>query len=318
MATADPSSPVSSAAGRIELLQTFVRIVEAGSLSAAAAQLGATQPTVSRRLQALERALGLRLLNRSTHAMKLTEDGERCFERAKEMLGSWESFEADLRGAGDEPEGTLRVVAPHAFGQRLLMGALVDYLRRYPRVSVEWLLHDRPPDFIAQGIDCAIQLGEVEDALLVALRLTEVPRIAVAAPALLAGLSAPTHASDLAALPWLALRTFYRNELSLTHVRSGENVRVPIRPRLGTDSLFALRNATLMGLGASIVSAWTVSDDIAQGRLVHLAPQWRADPLAVHLIYPQARFQPARLRRFIDAMRVAVPKALDGAAQYVD
>src|SRR5688572_3703694 len=95
---------------RIALMQTFVRIVEAGSLSAAAAQLGSTQPTVSRRLQALERSLGVRLLRRSTHAMKLTEDGERCFERAKELLANWEAFEAELRGAGDEPEGSLRVI----------------------------------------------------------------------------------------------------------------------------------------------------------------------------------------------------------------
>src|SRR5690606_16196529 len=83
---------------RIELIQTFVRIVQAGSLSAAAAQMGTTQPTVSRRLQQLERTLGLRLLQRSTHAMKLTEDGERCFERAKDLLSGWEVFESDLRG----------------------------------------------------------------------------------------------------------------------------------------------------------------------------------------------------------------------------
>src|SRR3954454_22221120 len=103
------SNPTSSA-DRFELMQTFIRIVDAGSLSSAAAQLGTTQPTVSRRLQALERSLGLRLLQRSTHAMKLTEDGARCYERAKELLASWNLLEADLRGASDEPEGTLRVV----------------------------------------------------------------------------------------------------------------------------------------------------------------------------------------------------------------
>ena len=102
---------------RFELMETFVRIVDAGTLSAAAAQLGTTQPTVSRRLQALERSLGVRLLRRSTHSMTLTEDGQRCLERARELLASWHAFEADLRGAGDEPEGTLRVIAPHAFGQ---------------------------------------------------------------------------------------------------------------------------------------------------------------------------------------------------------
>src|SRR5690349_1534783 len=95
-----PAAPAT--ADRLELMQTFIRIVDAGSLSAAAARMGTTQPTVSRRLQALERSLGLRLLQRSTHAMKLTEDGVRCYERAKELLASWDMLEADLRGASDE------------------------------------------------------------------------------------------------------------------------------------------------------------------------------------------------------------------------
>lgn len=299
-----------AAADRITLMQTFVRIVEAGSLSAAALQLGATQPTVSRRLQALERALGTRLLSRSTHAMALTEDGERCFGRAKELIAAWESFESDLRGAGAEPEGTLRVIAPHAFGQQLLVEPLGEFLRRYPRVSVDWLLHDRAPDFIADAVDCAIHVGEVDDPSWVAIKLAEVPRIVVGAPSVLRGKKAPSHAKELAALPWLALRTFYRTDVSLTHTDSGEQCHVPISPRLSTDSLYATRSATLMGLGVSVVSAWAVADDLAAGRLVHLAPQWRASPLPMHLVYPYARHYPAKLRRFVETMRQAVPGAL--------
>jgi len=119
-----------TAPDRLELMQTLVRIVEAGSLSAAAAQLGTTQPTVSRRLQALERMLGAKLLQRSTHAMQLTEEGQRCFAHAKELLQNWDAFEADLRGSTDVPEGTLRVVVPHAMGQQQLVGPLADYLQR--------------------------------------------------------------------------------------------------------------------------------------------------------------------------------------------
>ncbi|WP_447774340.1 LysR substrate-binding domain-containing protein [Variovorax boronicumulans] len=296
----------SPAVDRIELMQTFVHIVEAGSLSAAALQMGATQPTVSRRLQALERSLGVRLLRRSTHAMKLTEDGERCYERARELIADWHAFEADLRGVGDEPEGTLRVVAPHALGQMLLVGPLADYLRAYPRVSVEWLLNDRRPDFIAEGVDCAIQVGEVTDAMAVAVKLSEVPRVVVAAPSVLEGRTPPTHAAELAALPWLALRTFYRNEVQFTHWPSGETARVPIHPRMSTDSLYALQSAARMGLGACLGSTWLLKADIAAGRLVQLVPQWQVAPLPVYLVYPHARFQPARLRRFIETMRLAL------------
>ncbi len=293
---------------RIDLLQTFVRIVEAGSLSAAAAQLGATQPTVSRRLQALERTLGVRLLQRSTRQMKLTADGERCIERARELLAGWQAFEADLRGAGHAAEGSLRVVVPHAFGQQQLVAPLAAYLRDNPGVSVDWRLHDQQPDFIAQGIDCAVQVGDVDDAGLVAIRLWDVPRIVVAAPALLAGRAPLAHASELAALPWLAVSTFYLREVALRHAHSGEDCVFAIQPRMRTDSLYALRSAALLGTGVGIVSAWLVADDLAAGRLVQLVPQWRAPALPAWLVYPYARFYPARLRRFVEAMRGARPE----------
>ena len=304
----------SATADRFELMETFVRIVDAGSLSAAAAQMGTTQPTVSRRLQALERSLGVRLLRRSTHSMTLTEDGQRCLERARELLANWHAFEADLRGAGDEPEGTLRVVAPHAFGQQQLVAPLADYLARYPRVNVEWLLHDRRPDFILEGIDCAIQVGAVDDQAAVAIKLAEVPRIVVAAPALVAHLPALQAPADLAQLPWLAMRPYYRTEVTLAPIAGGNDVRFPIAPRMSTDSLYALRTAAVSGVGAAIASAWLVADDLAQGRLVHIAPQWRAAPLPVWLVYPQARFYPARLRRFLDVIRAAMPGAVTESA----
>jgi DNA-binding transcriptional LysR family regulator len=308
-----PGTPPQASADRLELMRTFLRIVDAGSLSAAAAQLGTTQPTVSRRLQTLERSLGLRLLQRSTHAMKLTGDGVRCYERAKELLASWETLEADLRGASNEPEGTLRVVVPHAFGQQLLVEPLTEYLGRYSRVSVEWLLHDRAVDFIADGIDCAIHVGEVHDPSVVAIRVAEVPRIVVAAPSVLAGRPTPTHPDDLTRLPWLSLRTFYRNELSLTHVATGEIRTVGFQPRVSTDSLYAIRSVALTGLGVCVGSSWVLQEELKSGRLLHLVPQWRAVPLPMYLLYPAARFHPARLRRFVEWMRERIPVALSAA-----
>jgi len=305
----------SSLTQRLDLLQTFVRIVEAGSLSAAAAQLQTTQPTVSRRLQALERSLGLQLLQRSTHAMKLTEDGQRCYERARELLGRWEAFDEDLRGPADAVEGHLRVQAPHAFGQSLLMAPVVEFLKRYPRVTLEWLLDDRTPNFVAEDIDCAIHVGEIGDPALVAIRLWDVPRIVVAAPSLLHGRPLPRHPAELEDLPWLALHTYYRHEVTLRPLDGGAPFRLPIRPRLSTDSLFALRTAALDGLGTCVASAWALTDDVAHGRLLHLTPHWQTAPLPVQLLYPPTRFPPLRLRRFIDAMRHALPAAMDALTE---
>lgn len=292
---------------RIELMQTFIRIVEAGSLSGAAARLGTSQPTISRRLQTLERLLGLKLLQRTTHIMKLTDDGERCYSHAKELVASWNAMEDDLRGATDEPRGLLRVLVPHAFGQDQLIKPLKDYLYRYPKMSVEWTLNDRRPDFIAEGIDCAIQVGAVTDPSVVAILLAEVPRIVVAAPELLSNKPLPTHPEQLLDFHWIALNSFYRNEVVLSHKANGEIQRFSIEPQLSTDSLYALRNAALAGLGAGIASTWVISDDLAQGRLVNLAPDWHGLPLPIYLVYPHASFYPARLRAFLDIMRQAMP-----------
>ncbi|RYZ05433.1 MAG: LysR family transcriptional regulator [Comamonadaceae bacterium] len=291
------------ATDRIELLQTFVRIVESGSLSAAALRMDTTQPTVSRRLQALERLFGVRLLQRSTHAVKLTADGERCFALSRSLLDEWQAMEEDLRGTRDAPTGTLRVLVPHAFGQAQLVAPLARYLDAYPEVRVEWLLHDRRPDFIAEGIDCAIQVGAVDDPSVVAVPLFEVPRIVIGAPALLAGREAVRDARDLQAFPWLAFQTFYRDRVVLNRARDGATEAFTIQPRLSTDSLYALRSAALAGLGVGIVSAWLVEDDLRAQRLVHLAPDWAAAPLPVHAVYPYARYYPARLRRFLEVIR---------------
>ena len=302
-----------STSDRIELIQTFVRIVQAGSLSAAAAQLGSTQPTISRRLQQLERSLGLRLLQRSTHAMKLTTDGERCYERALDLLAGWESFEFDLRGAAAQAAGSLRVVVPHAFGQKQLIGPLAQFLRRHPGISVEWLLHDRLTDFIEHGVDCAIHVGAINDSSLVAIHLAEVPRILTAAPSLLAQFPPIEHPRQLAALPWLAIPQFYRRQIKLTRRHSDEVCEFNIEPRLSSDSLYALSNAAVEGVGMFLGSAWLLQEQLSCGSLQQVLAEWQATPLPVSIVYPYARFYPARLRHFIDTMRAAIPAAIGAA-----
>jgi DNA-binding transcriptional LysR family regulator len=299
----------SSLAGfdRLQLVETFIRIVEAGSLSAAAAQLSTSQPTVSRRLQILEKWLGVKLLQRSTHAMSLTEDGERFFARAKVLTEDWAAMEEDVRGVKDDPFGLLRVVVPHAFGQEQLIAPLVEYMEKHTRVNVEWILHDLQPNFIVDSIDCAIQLGVVEDPNVVRLHLAEVQRIVVAAPSLCADRTSKLTPQDLHAMPWIALGQYYRDEAKLLHERNGEEHRIPIKPRFVTDSLYALRRAALAGLGVALASSWAVTEDIAQGRLVHLVPDWHAVSLPAYIVYPYARFYPAKLRSFVEIMRQRIP-----------
>ncbi|MBP2171402.1 DNA-binding transcriptional LysR family regulator [Erwinia toletana] len=294
-------------ADRISLLQTFVRIVESGSLSAAASQIGTSQPTISRRLQSLEQLLGVKLIQRTTHTMKLTDDGERCYRQAYKLIEHWQIMEDEVSAVRDEPVGVLRVRAPHAFGQDQLIAPLADYLQRYPQVSVEWTLNDHSPDFIAEGVDCAIHVGAATDPAVVAVLLAEVPRIVVAAPSLLARYAAVHEVADLAQFPWLALNSFYRNEVTLSHISSEQVYRFAITPRLSTDSLYAVRKAALDGMGAAMVSAWVVQDDLRQGHLQQLLPQWQAAPLPIYLLYPYASYYPARLRKFLELMKAVMP-----------
>ena len=289
-------------------MRTFVRIVEAGSLSAAAKQIGTTQATVSRRLQSLETLLGVKLLMRTTHAMKLTDDGERGYQHAKKIIDAWLALEDGLNVTEDEPVGTLRVRAPHAFGQQQLLEPLLQFLSRYPHVAVEWMLNDKTVDFLSDNIDCAIRVGAEVDPATVSVLLAEVPRSVVAAPALLARFPAVNTPEDLQQFPWIAISSFYQRHVELFHDASPATARIAITPRLSTDSLYVARNTALTGLGVAVVSSWTVQDDIREGRLVHLLPEWQPAALPVHLVYPWSRYYPARLRRFLELMRQVMPE----------
>lgn len=297
----------SSGTDRIDLMRTFVRIVESGNLSAAALQLNTSQPTVSRRLQTLERMLGVTLILRSTHAMKLTDDGERCYEQAKQLLERWAALEDELRVGDAEPVGRLRVRAPHAFGQNQLIEPLTRYLQRYPHVTVDWILNDTRPDFIAEDVDCVIQVGHDNDPATIKVLLAEIPRIVVAAPSLLEK-HPVSQLEEWAQAPWVALSLFYRNEVVLRHGADGSMQHLNIQPRMATDSLNALRMSALSGLGVAMVSSWIVADDLACGELVHVLPEWEAVALPVYLVYPYSSYYPARLRTFIAMIREVVPK----------
>lgn len=294
---------------RIGLMQTYLRIVEAGSLSAAARQLGTTQPTVSRRLQALERALGVRLIQRSTHGLTLTPDGEHCWRRGQALLTQWLDFEGELRRQRAEPEGLLRVAVPHAFGQEQLIGPLADFLRQHGRVEVEWVLRDDVQRPAAEGYDCVLQVGALRDPSLVAVPLGAVRRVLVAAPSLIDAHGTPEAPAALASWPWLALSTYYRREVVLVGPDE-QIVVVPMRPRVATNNLYALRALARAGVGVSLSSAWQVADDVAAGRLQRLLPGWHGEPLPVWLAYPQASHYPARLTRFVELARGAIREGL--------
>lgn len=278
---------------RLVLLATFARIAERGSLSAAARDLGVSQPSVSRQLAALEALLGVTLVTRTTHALALTPDGADVLADARRMLAEWEGLAERLSDAG--PRGTLRVVVPVALGQRGLMDTALAFAREHPAVSIEWRLTDSPIRFAEEGCDVWVRVGAVPDETLVVREIARVERLVVAAPDL-----AAMHANEpLERWPWLALGPFEGSRIVL----HGDGERAfAVAPRLATDSIAALLEAVRAGLGAAILPLWLVRDALVDGTLVDAAPDLRAARLPVNVAVATGARRPARVERFVEAV----------------
>ncbi|MEM7586648.1 MAG: LysR family transcriptional regulator [Acidobacteriota bacterium] len=292
---------------RLTLLQTFVRIADAGSISAAARDLGLSQPSASRQLAELETRLKSQLVRRTTHSLALTAAGTELLADARRLLDEWESIEEKHLAAEDTLQGRLSVVAPVALGQLHLARIAAEFQLEYPRVSLSWQLEDRPIRFAEVGCDCWIKVGSVPDESLVVKRLGRVERLVVAAPRALEGAAVPETPRDAGTRPWLALGPFEGGRLPLQHQ---DGSRVTLRPpvRMTTNNIFALREATLMGLGLAVLPRWFIDGELESGQLIDVLPQWRAPSLLVHLAFLPGRHQPRRLRIFLDMMLEAIPK----------
>lgn len=288
---------------RLELMKTYIRIVDSKNLSAAALTLNTTQPTVSRRLMALEKSLGIKLIQRTTHQMQMTEEGRRFYLHAKEIIERWTLVEAEMTGAKLLPKGVLRVQVPQALGIGRFNQVLSKYLQDYQDVDVDWILSDKTPDFISENLDCAIKVGNVDDPSLIAIKIFELQRVIVASNKLIKNPKKYTHPDDLKDLPWLAFKTHYLNAISLSHYKTSEKCTLKIHPRFSTDSLFSMREVVNLGLGVGVLSKWVIEKDLNEGVLVQLCKDWQAMKLPVYLIYPQSRHKPAKLQKFIDLVK---------------
>ncbi|KJG14321.1 hypothetical protein UB37_17205 [Photobacterium iliopiscarium] len=295
---------------RILLLTTWVRIVEAGSLSAAAKQLKTTQPTVSRRLQSLEQMFKCKLMLRTTHQLKLTDEGDTCYQYAKQLLEQWSILEDTVGSDTTLIKGRLRVRAPHAFGQQQLIKPLMKYLTIYPEMRIDWLLNDTSPDFLADNIDCAIHVGAITNPNVVAKLIGYVPRIIVAAPEVIKKHGDIKNISELQQWPWIAVSTFYNHELILKNTLSNELSVLGIDPILSTDNLYSALECIKGGLGIGAISSWLVKPYLLTGQLVHMAEHWQADPLPVYFVYPYSNYYSKRLRLFMEIMTIGIQQMI--------
>ena len=294
---------------RLTLLETFVRISERGSISAAARDLGLSQASASRQLKELEDRLGVQLVRRTTHSLAVTLAGQDLLRDARGLLAEWSALE-ERHGAGDNvAKGPLKIVAPVALGQRYLLDIALDFQRLHPQVSLSWQLQDEPVRFAEVGCDCWIKIGPVPDETLVMRPMGRVTRCLVASPSL-AGRNSLSGPGNAEALPFVALDPFEGGRIALA---GPDGARHEIRPpvRLATNNIFALYRAALKGAGAAVLPRWFIADDLAAGRLIDLLPRWRAASHDVNAAYLPARHQPKRLSLFLEAIERGL-RAIDG------
>jgi DNA-binding transcriptional LysR family regulator len=280
-------------------MQTFVRIVEQGSLTAAARTLEVSQPSVVRLLAALEAELGVRLINRTTRRMALTDEGREYYERCRGILGAVEEAEARLRSRRAQPRGRLRLTAPVLFGRQHLAPVVNEFLARHPAMQVELLLLDRVVDLLEEGVDAALRIARLQDSTLVAVPLGQVRRVFVGSPALLKRLGRPQRPEDLKEAPCVSFTGMGPAD-EWTFERSGRALRVKVASVLVSNQVDAALAACEAGLGWGRFLSYQVEDALRAGRLKAVLPDESAGTIPMQIVYPHARLLSANLRAFLD------------------
>ncbi|OYQ40889.1 LysR family transcriptional regulator [Rhodoferax sp. TH121] len=286
---------------QLKRMAVFAEVVAAGSLSGAARQLGMTPSAVSQHLRQLEDALGLALLHRSTRKLTLTEAGARYVEGCTAMVAAARAANQALEHHRDEPEGELRIAAPIGFGS-VLATALAP-LRNFPKLSLHLLMDDALVDVIAERVDIAVRVANLQDSSLVARKLGTLRAQLCASPAYLAARGWPQHPADLARHDWLGGRPHSAaHEVLQLHSNDGQVARVEVTSRASATQVTALHALCVAGWGISIV----LSDDdrraLADGRLVPVLPDWRPPDYDAYAITVRRGEQPAKVRHALDLL----------------
>lgn len=284
---------------RLDEIAVFIEVVRKRSFVRAAEQLGVSVSAVSRGVAALETRLGVRLLQRTTRSVGLTEAGSAYFNRCEALVAELESAEAEASSLGEELQGRVRVSAPSGLGMTHLVPALPEFLLRHPKLTVDLDLSNRFVDLVEERYDLAIRTGTLRDSRLVARKLGPNRRLLTAGRDYLERHGTPRHPRDLERHACLVLDiTDHPDRWDLQ--RRGETVAVGVSGPLRSNNALALHDACGRGLGIALLPAFALAEDFAAGRLVHVLPQWATEEQGIYAIYPGYRFIPAKVRALVD------------------
>lgn len=285
---------------QLAAMTTFVRVVEAGSLSGAARAMRLSLTSVSRQIAALEAHYGAELLRRTTRRLALTDAGRLVHDRATRVIAELKEIEAALAPGQREVAGRLRVAAPQLMGRLLITPLLPEFLQRYPALSLDLLLADRAVDMIGDEVDVALRIGRLHDSTAIIRKLGEISMIVCAAPDYLARRGTPLAPVDLTTHDCLVFSDLPGAATWRFRSAGDREAAIEIKSRLRINSLDALVTAARDGTGLVRVPSWQVDDELASGRLQRVLQEFELAPSAVQLVFPPRQQSAPSTRAFVD------------------
>ncbi|SDH68143.1 LysR family transcriptional regulator [Paraburkholderia phenazinium] len=295
----------------LEAMRIYVRVVERESISAAARDLDMGQPAASERIERLEKYLGCRLLLRSARAFNCTPEGLTFYERSKRILTAVEQAVAEVSNDGQELKGTIRIAAPHCFGETIVPEALTRVRATYPQLDLELVLNDRIVDLVTEGVDISFRLGQLGEGAFIARQLGQVGRVLVAAPDYLSQHGPIAEPSDLVKHPFVRVQGMFGTEqLPLRHVATVVE-SAPIRTAVKTSHWRPMYEMILSGVGIGVLEEPACVAGLADGRLVRLLPEFEVLPLDLNLLIQAQRPVPPRVRMIVTMLRQCTSEILE-------
>lgn len=288
---------------RLKQIESFVLAAQKGSMTAAAQVEGVAPAMISRRIDALESRLGVKLMLRTTRKLSLTHEGSAFLEDCTRLLADLANAEASVTAGGVKASGHLRVTAPGGFGRRHVAPLVPEFMRQHPEVRLSLNLSDRVIDLVHEGFDCAIRVGDLPDSRLVSARLADNRRLCVASPEYLAHHGRPTHPKELWQHECLTLSSEASQSRGWAFHVDGEVQFLRPPGRLDCTDGQVLHQWCLAGLGLAWRSTWEVSADLRDGRLVTVLDEFAAPPNGIFAVFPSAKHLPLRVRLWIDFIK---------------
>jgi DNA-binding transcriptional LysR family regulator len=296
---------------RADSIAVFAEVAERGSFADAARHLHRSPAAVTRAVAELEARLGVRLLNRTTRAVSVTEAGQRFLVGARRVLSDLTEIEQAAIGQGRAPRGELRVTAPIMFGRKHVLPLVTDFLGRFPEVTVRLALVDRPVDLVEEGLDVAIRIGALPDTSAIASRVGTLQRVVVAAPGYLKRHGTPKTPPDLAdhdAIAFVGIE-------GISRWRFASGVDVRIKPRLIVNTAEAAIDAAVAEFGVTRVLSYQAAGALEDKSLARLLRMYEGDDVPVHVLFPDGRHPPPKLRAFLDALVPRLRQRCDAIAR---